>query len=348
MVAGVGCGSDSKNAASNPGAGGGSTGAGGSTPGSGGQGTSGNNPGGSGSCATASMGTALVAMVRCTDWAQATMDAIVGAGGLPDLTGKTVVIRPNVIEGQADGTTNPEVIRGVIRAVKQKGASTILVAEDSFNGNCLTFMQAVGITAVCTAEGATPTNLAAGNPPPTTNYRPANATAWPNGIDFYDAVYNAGYVINVPKCKSHSSAAVFSLALKAWFGSIKRPGDLHTNLPQKAAEAHLARQEDLVVIDATRCMVTGGPGAGGIMKDSKIVVASKDAIAADVTALAIMRYFGSTDAATAIRNTIPWQQAQIQRALAVGYTGWLHAQQDFPYTQSGVTEHADIMAKRSA
>jgi uncharacterized protein (DUF362 family) len=339
MAAGVGCGSDSKNATA--GGSGATTGAGGFPPGAGGAPQAGSGTGAAGG--NGPIGNGLVAMVRSADWAQATMDAITGAGGLPDLTGKTVVIRPNVIEAQADGTTSPEVIRGVIRAAKAKGASSIVVAEDSFNGNCLPMMQTLGITAVCTAEGATTTNL---NGTATTNRKPANAAAWGNGIDFYDLVYNADYVINVPKCKTHSGAN-FSLALKAWFGSLNRV-DIHTQLANKAAEAHLARKEDLVVIDATRCMVTGGPGAGGTMKDSQIVVASKDAIAADITGLAIIRYFGGTGAATSVRNTLPWNQAMIQRALALAIPGWLTAQTDFSYTQSGVTEHADIMAKRTA
>ena len=84
------------------------------------------------------------------------------------------------------------------------------------------------------------------------------------------------------------------------------------------------------------------------MQDSWIVVASKDAIAADVTGLAIIRYFGGSGAATSVRNTIPWDQGQIRRALALAFPGWLTAQTDYPYTQTGVTEHADIMARRSA
>jgi uncharacterized protein (DUF362 family) len=122
---------------------------------------------------------------------------------------------------------------------------------------------------------------------------------------------------------------------------------LHNQLANKAAEAHLIKQENFVVIDATRCMVTGGPSAGGTMRDSQIVVASTDAIAADVTGLAIIRYFGGTAAAAAVRGT-PWNQAQIRRALALAFPGWLTAQQDFDYTQAGVTEHAEIMAQRSA
>jgi uncharacterized protein (DUF362 family) len=274
----------------------------------------------------------------------ATLAAIEGVGGLPDLSGKVVVIRPNVIEGKADGTTNPDVIRGVIRAAKAKNAKQILVAEDAFNGGVLAFMDTLGITAVCTAEGATPTEL---KNTATTNRKPTNAAAWTSGLDFYDTVYNADYVINVPRCKTHGLAN-FSMALKAYFGCIKRPSDLHTSIHNKCAEAHLVKQENFVVLDATRCMVTGGPGAGGTMKDSQVVVASKDAIAADVTGLAIIRYFGGTSTVASVRNTLPWEQGQIKRALALQFPGWLSAAGDFAYGQSGVTEHAEIMAKRSA
>jgi uncharacterized protein (DUF362 family) len=83
------------------------------------------------------------------------------------------------------------------------------------------------------------------------------------------------------------------------------------------------------------------------MKDSKIVVASKDAIAADVTGLAIIRYFGGSSTATSA-NSVPWTQAQIRRAMALAIPGWLTAQTDFAYTQTGISEAADIMAKRSA
>ncbi len=335
MAVGVGCTGEE---------GGADAGTGGSAP-VGGSGSGGNPSGGSGTGGTGGTGSGLVSLVRGTDWAQAVLDAIALVGGLPDLTGKTVVIRPNVIEAQADGTTSPEVIRGCIRAAKQKGASKIVVAEDPFTGarDVLAYMQTLGITAVCTAEGATPMNL---KDTATTNRKPANAAAWPNGIDFYNTVYDADYVINVPKCKTHGITN-FSMALKAWFGSLKRPGDLHTSPANKAPEAHLVKQENLVVLDATRCMVTGGPGAGGTMKDSKLVVATKDAIAADVTGLAIIRYFGGTGVEASVSGN-PWAQAQIRRAMQLAFPGWLTAQTDFTYAQSGVTEAAAIMAKRTA
>ena len=284
-------------------------------------------------------GTPLVALVRDADIATATMAAIAKIG-LPDLKGKKVIIRPNQIEGKADGTTNPEVIRGVIRAIKAASSgdpTSIVVAEDAFSGNgAIANMTTNGVTAVCTAEGATTLDLSG---TATTNVKPANATAWTNGIDFYNTVRDADYVINVPRCKTHSLAN-FSMALKAWYGSLKRPSDIHTSIQNKIPEAHLARKEDFVVIDASRCMISGGPTAGGTMKDSNVIVASKDAIAADVTGVAIIRYNGGTLAA-------PWTQGQIKRAMAIAIPGWLTAQTDFPYWSQGVTEIADIMAKRA-
>jgi uncharacterized protein (DUF362 family) len=261
--------------------------------------------------------------------------------GLPDLKGKKILIRPNQIEAKPDGTTNPEVIRGIIKAIKAASSgdpASITVAEDAFSGTSSTAnMQSNGVTAVCTAEGATALDLKG---TATTNRKPTGSDHWASGIDLYDAVYSADYVINVPRCKTHGLAN-FSMALKAWFGSVKRPSDLHTSIHEKCAEAHLARKEDFVVLDASRCMVTGGPTAGGTMKDSNIITASKDAIVSDITGIAIIRYFGGSLAAPASQN-------QIKRAVAIAIPGWLTAvQTDFPYWSSGITEIADIMAKRA-
>jgi len=302
----------------------------------GGEAGGGTSTGGAGGSGPGELG--YVTLVRAEDWKQATMDAVLAR--LPDLTGKSVMIRPNVIEARPDGTTNPEVIAGVVAACKQKGASSIVVGEDAFTGDAVPFMETLGITAAIGSD-ATTMNLSG---TPTTNVRPANATAWDdaNGIDVYDAVADADYVINVPRCKTHGIAG-FSMALKAWFGSVRRPSSLHTNIQNKCAEAHLARQEDLVVLDATRCMTSGGPTQGGNMADSRLVVVTEDAIAADVTGVAIIRANGGSLGA-------PWTQNQIRRALQLQFRGWLTEQTDFTYSCAGISEAdaAEIMARRSA
>jgi uncharacterized protein (DUF362 family) len=78
------------------------------------------------------------------------------------------------------------------------------------------------------------------------------------------------------------------------------------------------------------------------MADSNIVVVTEDAIAADVTGVAILRHFGAALA-------VPWTINQIRRAMALNYPGWLNEQTDFSYEVQGDIPEADsIMAARSA
>ncbi|MBN1612539.1 MAG: DUF362 domain-containing protein [Polyangiaceae bacterium] len=301
-------------------------------------GTSASTGGEQGTGGGGSTGDGLVTLVRATDYKQAVRDACFAL--MPDLAGKTVVIRPNLIEARPDGTTSAPVIAGVALAAKDKGASSILICEDAFAASDIAAtMDTLGITEALADTGATPANLKGTD---ATNARPAGADAWGSGIDFYDIVKNADYVVNVPKCKTHGIAR-FSLGLKAWFGSVKRPGDLHTSIANKCAEAHLVRQEDLVVVDATRCMTTGGPTQGGTMAESNVVIVSKDAIAAEVTAVAVLRLNGAG-------LKVPWTEDQIARAMALKYPGWLSAQTDFAYNLAGISQaDADaIKAKRDA
>ena len=370
VVTGIGCGSSNSGgqqqsgAGGQPGGGGASTGGkgtgttanggaatGGTPTGAGGAATGGTGTKATGGAATGGVGTggtsstgatALVSMVRGTDWVQATQDAIAAAGGLPDLSGKKVMLRINAISSSANSTTSPDVIKGVILAVQKasKGtAPTITVGEDGWNtgGNTLGAMQTLGITAVCTATGATPMDLSKQTYTTRTN---ANALSYPNGVSFSDPVYNADYVIAIPICKTHGQSR-YTMAFKLWYGNVPTAGRLHPSAATFTAppELYLIKKADFVVLDATKCMTTGGPDSG-TMAQSKIVVASKDAIAADVTGLCILKYNGST-VLTTLADA--WTINQVARALALKFPGWLAAKTNFPYVSQGVTEAATIM-----
>ena len=325
--------------------GGTSTGAGGAATGGKATATGGAATGGTTSSSTS--GTPLVSMVRGTDWVQATQDAIAAAGGLPDLSGKTVMLRVNAIDSNSADTTTPDVIHGVILAVQaaSKGtAPTIIVGEDGWaaNGNTLGAMQTLGITAVCTATGATPMDLSQKTYTTRTN---TNAASYPNGVSFSDPVYNADYVIAIPVCKTHSQGG-YTMALKLWYGNVPSAGRLHPSAASFNAppELHLIKKADFTVLDATKAIISGGPqvAAGNTnVAQPKIVVASKDAIAADVTGLWILKYNGSTVIAN---NAEAWTKyGQITRALKLPSLGWLTASTQFPYVSQGVTEAATIM-----
>jgi len=351
-IAGVGCGGDGGEAASAGGATSGSTGGastgGAATGGVGGLAAGGTASGGAGGAGGDS---ALVALVRGADVIQATQDAITALGGLPDLTGLTVMLRPNAIDVAPPGSVNPDVIRGVIRAIRAAGTpASIVVADDTFTGATLTRMENNGIRAAAEAEGATCLGLEGGD---TTRSSPEGADEWPDGIAFYTAVLEADYLINIPVCKTHGSAN-FSMALKGWYGNV--PGSARTQshsnvatISRTMAEMHLVKREDFVVLDATSCLLTGGPQVGGgVVAEPGIVVATRDAIAADVTGLCILKHHlqqtGTSN--SRISDTAVWDQPQIARAMALASLGWLTGKQSFPYRSQGIDEIATLMAYR--
>jgi len=160
-------------------------------------------------------------MTRDTDWAKATQDAIEMAGGLPDLSGMTVLLKPNIISTTPHPeTTNVEVIRGAIQAVKAKNAARIIVGEDGFATSGMTAMNALGVTTLCEQLGAEAIAFP-GSATETVNE--TRATAWGGVINLYKTVLDADYVINMPVCKTHSNAN-YSLAIKNWYGILpERP-----------------------------------------------------------------------------------------------------------------------------
>lgn len=260
------------------------------------------------------------------------------------------MLRPNAIDVAPPGCVNPDVIRGVIRAIRAKGTpSSILVADDTFTEATLTRMETNGIAAAATGEGATPVGLETGTQ---TTVSPTGATNWPNGLPFHDAVLDADYVISMPVCKTHSSAN-FTMAIKLWYGNVPQSARIQnhsnvTTLGYTMAEMHLVRTPDFVVLDATQCLLTGGPQVGnGTVADPGIVVATPDAIAADITGLCILKhYLEQTGTSNNRISGSVWEQPQIVRAMELAFPGWLASQQNFSYFATGISEADTIMAQR--
>ena len=93
-------------------------------------------------------------------------------------------------------------------------------------------------------------------------------------------------------------------------------------------EFHLGVKEDFVILDATQALLTAGPSLGGLQASPGIVVATADAVAADVTGLCIMKHYlaQARRADTQIDNYTVWTQPQIVRALALN-NGWMSSKQ---------------------
>jgi len=74
----------------------------------------------------------IVGLSRDEDTIESVKTAVELAGGLGIKEKSTVLIRPNANTADpAPGSTNPEVLRGVIREVKRYNPGKIIVAEKS-------------------------------------------------------------------------------------------------------------------------------------------------------------------------------------------------------------------------
>ncbi len=245
--------------------------------------------------------------------------AVTLAGGLGFIKkGSTVLIKPNFNTGDPHpASTNPEVIRHVIRLIKKQDPYKILVGDrSSFWTDTLKCMKQNGVYEVVEQEGV---ELYPFDNAEWIRVNPAKAKAWPKGFTVPKILNEVDYVISMPVIKTHS-IATFTMAIKNWVGilePLQRTTDLHLFNSNKdifghmLAELHLARVPDFIIMDGTKVFVEGGPTEGKAV-EADLIVASNDIIANDVVGLAILKTLGTIPR---IQDNSIWSQPQIVRAV---------------------------------
>jgi uncharacterized protein (DUF362 family) len=156
--------------------------------------------------------------------------------------------------------------------------------------------------------------------------KPEKAEHWPNGFELAELLFAVDHVINVPVIKTHFQAW-FTMSMKAFVGmshhrtrrefhtafkgtsnlmdqkssgSRRRLGpdgrkeDIEEVSPlvNRVAELNLGITPALNILDGTRSFVFGGPSHGDTV-DPKLIVASRDRIAADATGVAVLKRYGT-------------------------------------------------------
>lgn len=173
------------------------------------------------------------------------------------------------------------------------------------------------------------------------------ATHWPDGFELAELLFAVDHVINVPVIKTHFQAW-FTMSLKAFVGmshhrsrrefhssfkgenslfAQKRPGsrrrgsrtreqDVEEAAPlvNRVAELNLGIQPALNILDGTRSFVFGGPSHGDSV-DPKLIVASRDRVAADATGIAVLKHFGTEDR---LQRFSVWETPFLQHAIRIG------------------------------
>lgn len=237
---------------------------------------------------------------------KAVREAVEAAGGLKEIEkGQKVVIKPNMVapsEGYGNDkpvTTNPEVIRAVIRLVKERGAHAIVGDRATFMDE--TAMVKCGFAKVCEEEGAEAYPWLRGK---YVRFFPEKRH-WKKGFRYPKILADADHFINVPMLKNHElTLAEITCCMKSYVG-VLHPADrwqwgenaLHTkNIGEKIAEVNLCKKPTINIVDATTIMVKGGPAGhtvGSKWVQSNLILASKDTVACDSAALAVLKLHGA-------------------------------------------------------
>lgn len=268
------------------------------------------------------------------------------AGGMDFIKkGDTVLIKPNLNTGDPPpASTNPEVVHEVIRMVREKEPSRIMVGDrSSFWSKTLSCMKQNGLYDVITRAGA---EVFPFEEDEWISVRPENADNWKNGFKIPKIIKEADHIISIPVLKTHS-IATFSMAIKNWVGIISpkdRTLGLHLFNQKEpvfgnlVAEIHLARKPSFIVTDCTKAFVEEGPSKGKVVEPN-IVYASSDIVASDITGLSLLKALGTEDR---IQNISVWEHSQIKRASELGLG--IKSADDLKLRYSGIDDIRAIVA----
>lgn len=197
--------------------------------------------------------------------------------------GDVVLIKPNVgfdRPPHLGATTNPEVLRWVIRLCREAGAARIVVADNPIEAPAACFAKS-GIDSVAKAESAhvfLPSRnqfaLAA-----------VGTASWPV---FYEPLATATKLIGLAPIKDHNLCSA-SMILKNWYGLLGgRRNQLHQAIHETISDLAVLFSPTLVIADATRVMMRNGPTGGratdvqpGGKLDRPAIIAAVDPVACD-------------------------------------------------------------------
>ncbi len=226
--------------------------------------------------------------------AAATRKALETLGGIGRFVkkGQRVVIKPNMSFARTPeyaATTHPLVVFAVAQACMEAGAGEVLVLDYTLQRAELC-LERTGIREACR-------NLRGVHVLAVQERKFFREIRVPRGKvlerveimkDLIDSV-----LINVPVAKSHSSTGV-SLGLKGLMGLIWDRGIFHYqfNINQGIADLATVIRPQLTVLDATRALITGGPGGPGEVRKPNLIVAGVDPVAVDSYGVGIVPWYG--------------------------------------------------------
>ena len=229
--------------------------------------------------------TAKVSIARCGNYefervmaaVRRSVDLVGGIGGVVK-PGAKVLLKPNLLSARLpeEGVdTNPEVVRAVVRLVKEAGASSIDIGDSpgGYRKNTDEVFEMSGMKRLAEEEGVGIVKF--------------NSSRNIDGFPVSRHVLDADCVISIPKFKTHGITTL-TAGVKNMFGALTGlyKARCHSKAPREEdfakilAKVYAIARPDLTVLDAVVAMEGDGP-SGGDLRSTGFVMASSDAVAID-------------------------------------------------------------------
>ena len=238
---------------------------------------------------------AKVSIVKCNSYEPAAVQQAVGhaldlLGGVTSFIKphSTVLVKPNLLMSKSPDcgiTTHPEVVRAVIRVLKEINCKIVVGDGPGVWGQYIKNVQEVyeitGIQGVCEDEGV-----------PLVNFKKRRMrnkfplTVWLDECD---------YLISLPKFKTHELTLITG-AIKNLFGLVSGTykTELHKNYFAPAdfakilVDIYQEAKPHLTIIDGILAMEGDGPATSGKTRPLNLLLAGSDCVALDTVMAKIM------------------------------------------------------------
>ncbi|MDH4265435.1 MAG: DUF362 domain-containing protein [Deltaproteobacteria bacterium] len=229
------------------------------------------------------------------DPAAATRKALEVIGGISRFVkkGQRVVLKPNMSfpkSPEVGCNTHPLVVATVAQACMEAGAQQVLVLDNTLNNPELC-LERSGIRNACQSiKGVYVIAVK--------DRKFFREIKVPQGkilesVEVIKETLDTPVLISLPVAKSHSATGV-SLGLKGLMGLIWDRESFHSkyNINQAIADLATVIKPQLTLLDATRALVTGGPGGPGEVQKPNLVIAGMDPVAVDSYGVTVAPWYG--------------------------------------------------------
>jgi uncharacterized protein (DUF362 family) len=244
--------------------------------------------------------------------------------GLAGFSGKSVALKANF--NSADpfpASTHLETLKATVDVLKEAGVNEITLAERSGGGNTRDVLEQLGVFDLSKKMDFKVIVL---DEEKKENWVKIDrhGTHWLRGFYIAKVFMDSDVVIQTCCLKTHRFGGRFTMSLKNSVGLVAKRlprgvynymWELHGSPYQRLmiAEINKFYKVDLVIMDATKAFVSGGPEKGTAIEPN-LLLASRDRVAIDAVGVAILSKYG----ASSIMKKPIFELDQIRRAAELG------------------------------